>query len=158
MTATVRVSRFDPKRACLPFIYREVIMELTKCDIHELLDLIQTEKDKLDALTKMYEDRIEKLRYELQLRMANLGQRELTGTKAKAVIKRVKNVAVSDWDDVQKYVKTHDAFDILQCRISPAAAQARIDAGEVIPGLTVAPGDKLMITKIKTKDPKKELL
>lgn len=133
-------------------------MELTKCDIKELLDMVQTEKDKLDALTKMYEDRIKKLRYELQLRMANLGQRELTGTKAKAVIKPVKNVTVSDWDDVQKYVKTHDAFDILQRRISPAAAQARVDAGEDIPGLLIVPADELMITKIKTKDPKKELL
>lgn len=135
-------------------------MELTKCEISELLDMIQEEEDILARIVKESEAKTKKMREELRFRMTSIKQKELAGKLAIATIKQVKKAAVSDWDGVMKYVKDHDAFDILQRRISPAAAQARVDAGEVIDGLTIVPGDELMITKIKPKGttPRKDLL
>ena len=44
---------------------------------------------------------------------------------------------VADWDAVLSYIKTHDAYDMLEKRVSKTAVRAQLDeTGSVPPGIT----------------------
>lgn len=51
---------------------------------------------------------------------------------------------VADWDAVLSYIRTHEAYDMLEKRVSKSAVKALMDeTGEVPPGITY--GSKLGI-------------
>jgi hypothetical protein len=44
---------------------------------------------------------------------------------------------VADWDAVLTFIKNHDAFDMLEKRVSKTAVRSHMDeTGEVPPGIT----------------------
>lgn len=106
-------------------------------DFYELLDSIQTMKDKRDSIVEMYDTKIKELSEVLEKQMSLIGQDKAESGNAIAYWRKGTSIDVADWDALSKYVTEHEAFDILQKRIAPAALQARLDAGEEIAGVTV---------------------
>lgn len=55
---------------------------------------------------------------------------------------------VEDWPALQKYIKTNDAFDLLQRRLNESAVKERWEAKVELPGVTVFQAKKVSCTKL----------
>lgn len=124
---------------------------IEELDIKELLDLIQQVRSKKDMLIELYDHRLEDLRGELEMRMKNSNLKNLKTDKATAFFQKTTEVTVADWGNVMSYVQKHNAFDILQRRISVSALEARLNAGEKITGVELKTDTKLVIRSVKEK-------
>jgi hypothetical protein len=69
------------------------------------------------------------------------------GTVAVAGLSQATVPTVKDWDALYKYVKKHNAFDLLQKRVSATAYRERLDVKEVVPGVEPFITTKLSLTK-----------
>lgn len=118
-------------------------------DLEELLDTIQALRAKRDSVVAMYDDAIETKRAQLEQLMKENGEEKIRGELATAFFQRPTTVKVDDWNEVFKFVKEKGAFDIIQKRVSPAALQKRIEAGEKIKGVTVVKGELTLAIRSK---------
>jgi len=51
-----------------------------------------------------------------------------------------------NWERIYEYIKEHNAFELLQRRLSAPAIREHWDAGEKIPGIDKYPIEKLSVT------------
>ncbi len=72
-----------------------------------------------------------KLEGMLQERLTEMGVEKMGGDTGTVFTKVNTSVTVEDWDSVVDYVKSNDAFDLLDRRVNKTAAQERGD----VPGL-----------------------
>ena len=92
------------------------------------------EKESGDALLKEFEEsKIEGAR----------------GEKAQLSIQRREFAEITDFAALCKYVKRHDAFDLLRRQVNIGALRERIDAGIEVPGTQVGFIKVLNLTSIK---------
>lgn len=120
--------------------------------IENLLDQIQTLKNKRDLLVDTYEVKIEHLAKQLQVMMTKAGVSKAATGLATATIKTgVSKVTVTDWAAVDEFILKHDALDLLERRISEKAVLARLDANEVIKGVEVKKQDTFSMRKKSKK-------
>lgn len=81
---------------------------------------------------------------------------ELPKSKASGVAGRLARVTVSnkevqqveDWDAFYKYVKKHDAFELMQRRLAVGAVEERIANGEKLPGVKAFNVPQVSINKV----------
>jgi hypothetical protein len=73
----------------------------------------------------------------------------IVGKVAKVVIRSSSHPIVLDgrWDEIYKWIKKHDAFDLLQRRLNSKAVQERWDNKVRIPGLGTFKSKKVSVTK-----------
>lgn len=69
------------------------------------------------------------------------------GKVATAGVTRTTVPTVKDWDQLYAYIKEHDAFDMLQRRVSTSAYRERLYAEEPVPGVESFEVVKLSLTK-----------
>ncbi len=119
--------------------------------ITDLVDAIQKLRSKRDLLVETYDSQLETLRGELETRMKAENVAKATGETASAYFQKSYEVTVSDWGAVQTFVQDHDAFDILQRRIAPAALAARLGNGAHIEGVELKEGQTLFVRALKEK-------
>ena len=105
--------------------------------IEDLLDQIQTLKNKRDLLVDTYEVKIEHLAKQLQALMKDAGVSKVATGLATATIKTADKVVVTDWAAVDEFILKHDALDLLERRISGKAVLARLAAHEDVKGVAV---------------------
>ncbi len=72
-----------------------------------------------------------KLEAIMQEHLSKLGVDKVGGDTGTVFTKTNVSIAVEDWDAVVGYVQEHDAYDLLEKRVSKTAAQERGD----VPGL-----------------------
>ena len=72
-----------------------------------------------------------KLEAMLQARLDEMGVDKMGGDTGTVFTKVNTSVTVEDWESVVNYVKSNDAFDLLDRRVNKSAAQERGD----VPGL-----------------------
>ncbi len=82
--------------------------------------------------------------------LAMLRDQEVDSVKGRrgiAAIKTTRHPNIKNRSKLDKYIRSHDAFDLLQNRVSSKAYFERIEAGERIPGIEVFEKTSLSITK-----------
>ena len=120
-------------------------------NLGELIDLradlkvrkasIQREIDAVDDEIQDVERRIKEVMLQSDLKMAS-------GTKAKVTLKEDLQPSVKDWAAFHEFIRTHDAFYLLQKRVAATAFRDSLAAGEVIPGVEAVPVTSLSITSV----------
>lgn len=116
-----------------------------------MLAEISTLRLKRDILIESYDDRIDHLKTTLKEEMEAACKLKITGETMMAYIRTNTEVKVNDWEALQAYVVKHNAFDMLQRRVSPAAIAARLEAGETIACVSVEKSEGLIIKSIPQK-------
>lgn len=101
----------------------------------------------VEKTVKNYKTQEAALRIQIIRTLGDIGLDGGKGTTATAAI--VKDVVprVDDWDKVYEYIETHEAFEIMQRRVSATAIRDRWDAGEDIPGIEKVETVDLSLTK-----------
>lgn len=94
------------------------------------------EKRKLaEAKAALIKEDEDKLKEHLIQRCTKDELNKLAGKLASASLVRSLKPTVTDWDLVNKYIETHDAWDLRNKAANAAAFRARWEAGEEIPGV-----------------------
>lgn len=88
-------------------------------------------------------DRLEetekKLKAQVIAKMKTAKVTSLGGQKYGANFKSKDKPTTGDWQKLYTYIKEHDAFDLLQKRLTETAVEARWEEGEEIPGIVKFP-------------------
>lgn len=71
------------------------------------------------------------------------------GSRALAMVTTLKSPTVKNFKKMLKYIKRHNAFDLLQRRIASQAYFARLEEGEEVPGVEVFERDRISVRKRK---------
>ena len=101
---------------------------------------IQAQLEKAKKARADLEERILKDFTKEQIKSARGKSGQLTRTE--------RNVpSISDWTKFCAYVKRHNAFELMQKRVTTEAYRERIDAGKKVPGVTVFTVVKLSISR-----------
>lgn len=107
-------------------------------------EIEQRHKDELKPYTDMM------LQLEARL-LAELDRAGVTSMKAKGgtVYRAVRtSVTVQDWDRVFSFIRAHELWELLESRVSKAAALAVIEErGEPIPGIALAQAATLNVRR-----------
>ena len=98
---------------------------------------LRTQKELLEAQTK---DKVDDIKVKLMKLEAWIKeQMDLQGVKSfktisgTAFLSTVDFAQVSDWDAVLEFIKQHDAFDMLEKRVSKLAVRGYIDKLKAVP-------------------------
>lgn len=103
---------------------------------------MQKEVDALYAHEKVLREELV-----LHLRQQNIGA---IGGKLATITLVEKSVPIcDDWDAFWKYVRDHDAPEMMHRRISDKAVKERIEAGEIVPGIGTLVSYDLSVRKVK---------
>lgn len=113
----------------------------------ELLEKIQTLREKKAAMETMLDDQISSYAAMLDAQLTAEGLTKQTCETAIAFYTHPKDIKVTDWTGLLGFVQAKGAYDILQKRIAPGAVQVRLDAGEDIPGIKVGEPKKTLVIK-----------
>ena len=120
--------------------------------INELIDQIVAFTKKRDQLVKMYDGQIGVLKKTLAKEM-KAHKVERHATKLGRVYPRETTSAeVGNWTTFLKWAGDNRAFDVFQRRLSTTGIEARLGAGEKIPGVKLKKDTVLVVSAIKTKE------
>lgn len=126
-------------------------------DKKDLIEKIMALKAKKAKVSAPLDDMIEMYSAKLRKAMEEDDRHTEYGDTGMAFFRPNPTAEVNDWDAVQTYVIKHKAFDILSKRISVAALQRRINAGENVPGVSLkAGGRSFIVQSLKSKGEKDE--
>lgn len=78
---------------------------------------------------------VESLRDEMIAEMNTAGTDSYKSDLGSIALMRTDVPTVDDWDAFYKFVHSHNAFDLLQRRVSSSAWRDRVEEGENIPGV-----------------------
>lgn len=120
-------------------------------DANKLIETYVKLRDKKKAVQDQHKAEIEpldeglmKIEAKLMQLMSDSGVEKLGGAAGTAFTKVNTSVTVGDWDQVVGYVREHDAYDILERRVSKTAAMERGD----VPGLTL---NQVKVVQVRRK-------
>jgi len=102
---------------------------------------LRRKKEALEASVKADVDEIKakmaKLEAWLMQKADQDGVTSFKTTAGTAFVTTTDFANVADWDAVLSYIKTHEAYDMLEKRVSKTAVRAQLDeTGSVPPGIT----------------------
>ena len=102
---------------------------------------LRRKKEALEASVKADVDEIKakmaKLEAWLMQKADQDGVTSFKTTAGTAFVTTTDFANVADWDAVLSYIRTHDAYDMLEKRVSKTAVRAQLDeTGSVPPGIT----------------------
>lgn len=116
--------------ACIDLLYK---LRKERMDIEKKADAVKEKESALEAHL-----------------LETFKKTDLDGAKGKLATVGVSQATVptvKDWDQLYKYIKKEDAFDLLQRRVSSTAYRERMDAKEVVPGVEPFITTKLSLRK-----------
>ncbi len=88
------------------------------------------------------------MRQQIIMELDNIGLAKASGTEATVGITMSIQPEIEDWDEVHKYIREHDRFDLLQKRISVVAWRDLInEEGTLVPGTLVTEVRDISLTK-----------
>lgn len=106
--------------------------------VAECADLLYTTRQNRLALQKIVET-LEKRESDLKeyiiQKLPASASTGIAGKIARATIVPKVIPRATDWVEIHKYIKKHDAFDLIQRRLADGAVNARWEEGEDIPGV-----------------------
>lgn len=88
------------------------------------------------------------MRQQIIMELDDIGLAKASGTEATVGITMSIQPEIVDWDEVHKYIREHDRFDLLQKRISVVAWRDLInEEGTLVPGTLVTEVRDISLTK-----------
>ena len=118
----------------------------------EILLKLKDLRDKKAEQDAYYDERIDKLKLQLEACMNMLGISNASAPGIKAYWRTSKSVGVKDWDKVMQYVEQNKAYDILQRRISAGALEKRFMVGDNIPGVSITVTNTFIVGNDKDEE------
>ena len=107
-------------------------------DMNQLIEYYVALRDRKKEIQTKHKEELEpidaglmKLEATMQAKLNELGVEKAGGDAGTVFTKTNVSVNVEDWDSVLDYVKSNEAYDVLERRVSKAAALERGD----VPGL-----------------------
>lgn len=97
---------------------------------------------------KKLEEAEKALKTSLISAMAMAEIKAIGGQVVTITLKEKDEPTVINWEDVYGFIKEHDAFDLLQKRLSNPAVVLRWEDAIEIPGISTYPVQKLSISKV----------
>lgn len=112
-------------------------MSLTIDKVIEAYIRFRQEKAEIEAETKARVDTIkekmDKLEAWIQVKADETGVQSFKTDKGTAFLTTTDYAGVADWDAVLDYIKTNDAYDLLERRVSRNAVRSYIDSTGAVP-------------------------
>ena len=87
------------------------------------------------------------LKAQLMAKLEEAGVSTVGGKAFAVSLKITDEPTVTDWDKVYAFITEHDAFDLIQRRLSPPAVRLRWEDEITIPGVATFPVAKLSLSK-----------
>jgi len=106
------------------------------------------EYKKLKTAEKKFSDQkkiVESLKADMLTEMEHIGTSTYNGNKGTISMAQYEVPVVDNWEQVYKYIHKHEAYDLLQRRITSAAWRDRLDEGEKIKGIQAMTQNRLRI-------------
>lgn len=101
----------------------------------DLLEEIQSLKTQRGLQVAALTDLIEIKTKKLEQMMRAMGTPKVISPSASAYFKKVRQVELTDFDQVLRYAVVCNAPDLIERRVAKKALELRIEAGEEIPGV-----------------------
>lgn len=98
--------------------------------------------------TEAAEKEERQLKGEILERMQTEGLSSAGGKLLRVTLETEYEPTVTDYDKFYKFIKKHDAFELLQRRVSATAVKERWADGEQVPGVEKFPVPKLHTSKV----------
>ncbi len=111
---------------------------------HQLREHIRAEEKELN----LRKDELKQLSLDIMHKMDEVGVDRLGGRTANVSIAEQEVPTVKDWDAVYDYIKSQDAFYLLQKRMSAAAFRELLAMGQTIPGVEIYKDRKLNLRAV----------
>jgi hypothetical protein len=114
----------------------------------QLYSKLINEHKKLKTKEAAFNDQkkiVEGLKAEMLTEMEHIGTSTYNGNKGTISIAQYEVPIVDNWEQVYRYIKQYNAFDLLQRRITSAAWRDRLDEGEKIKGIQPMTQNRLRI-------------
>jgi hypothetical protein len=111
---------------------------------HSLREQIRADEKALNVL----KEDLKQLSLDIMSKMDEVGVDRLGGRSANVSIAEQEVPTVKDWDAVYDFIKSQDAFYLLQKRMSAAAFRELMAMGTTIPGVEVYKDRKLNLRAI----------
>jgi len=111
--------------------------------------LYQTREKRLNLQRQIEElkDVEVECRSEIMVALHAQGMSKATGLLATASIKKSIEPITADWEQIHKYIRQEDRFDLLQKRLSAPAWRGLFEAGILVPGTESVEVQDLSLTK-----------
>jgi hypothetical protein len=126
----------------------EVLDNKTPGSLVDLIFALREQRKLIEAradLIKADEKRIEE---HLIQRLDKNELNALAGKIAKCSLTRTPRANAADWDKINEYIESHDAWDLRNKALNQAALRARREAGEDVPGIEWFTDVKLSVRKL----------
>jgi hypothetical protein len=119
-------------------------------DLGTLIDaLYSTRQERLDVSKKVEE--LKALETEMRLKILEqldaMGMAKASGYQATCGIKKSIEPVTEDWDEIHKYIREQDRFDLVQKRLSAPAWRGLLESGILVPGTSQVEVRDLSLTK-----------
>lgn len=104
-----------------------------------LVDLVFTLREQrklIEARAELIHEDERRIEEHLIQRLTKQELRALSGKLAKCSLSETDIAQAEDWDKVNEYIETHDAWDLRNKALNQAALRARKEAGEAVPGIS----------------------
>ena len=120
-------------------------------NLGELIDKRQALKAEVAAMTAAADAKqkeVDELERTIKTIMKDAGLEIAAGMTGKVAIRHETVPNVTNWGEFHEYIRTNNAFYLLQRRVTTTAFKEVIDSGETIPGVTAVPITKMSFTSI----------
>lgn len=127
-------------------------MSIETLTLSELIDSWHTTRTNRLALQKQVEalEEAEKnLKAKIMEGMTEAGLTAAGGQLLRVSLETEYQPTITDFGALSRYIKSHDAFELLHRRVNSAAVKERWDAGEEVDGVGKFPVPKLKTSVVK---------
>jgi hypothetical protein len=87
------------------------------------------------------------LKEELLTLLHEIGLEKASGQKATVGVRRLTVPIITDWEEIHKYIKENDRFDLIQKRLSAPAWRELKEQNVLVPGTEAGTDVELSLTK-----------
>lgn len=114
----------------------EVLDNKTPGSLVDLVFALREQRKLIEARAELIKEDEKRIEEHLIQRLTKQELRALSGKLAKCSLSETDIAQAEDWDKVNEYIETHDAWDLRNKALNQAALRARKEAGEVVPGIS----------------------
>lgn len=115
--------------------------------IDEMFEL-RAQKQELESKAKKLKEKMDLLEAAIITRLDKDETTMSRGKQATAILTEQEIPKVDDWDNFYGYIQENEAFHLLQRRPASTACRETLEAGEVIPGVSIFTKRAISLRKI----------
>ena len=113
----------------------EVLDNKTPGSLIDMVFALREERKLWETKAELIKEQEDRIKEHLIQRMTKEELKALSGRVAKCSLTETIKPNVKDWDVLNEYITSHDAWDLRNKAANAAAFRARWEAGEEIPGV-----------------------